>query len=85
MSIFKKLKDIVYEELGIGLVSTENIDSIGQNYRFCKRCYKGYDVSPFASMLQNGESADSVIQVYGERYNLCPSCTFKLYKFLKMQ
>lgn len=53
-----------------------------QNYRYCKRCDKRYNTSPFESMLSNGERSDSVIEIYGQRYNLCPECTYNLWQFV---
>lgn len=52
------------------------------NYKKCDRCSKFYDVSPFACMLANGERADSKIEIYGEKYDLCPKCTYKIWKLL---
>ena len=52
------------------------------NYNFCRKCCKKYNTSPFACMLSNGERSDAEIEVYGEKYNLCPECTYKLWRFL---
>lgn len=54
-----------------------------KNYRKCDKCRKLYDISPFANMLGNGELAYSKIEVFGDRYDLCPKCTNDLHKFLK--
>ena len=52
------------------------------NYKFCSRCHNKYDTSPFRCMLANGERADAEIEVYGEKYNLCQECAYKLWQFL---
>lgn len=52
------------------------------NYKKCDRCGELYDVSPFACMLSNGERADSQIEIHGDKYDLCPKCTYKIWEFL---
>lgn len=56
-----------------------------KNYRKCDKCRKLYDISPFANMLGNGELAYSGVEVYGDRYDLCPKCMHELYEFLKRE
>ena len=51
-------------------------------YEKCRRCNEAYDVSPFACMRANGERSDATVEVYGDKYNLCPKCTSKLYDFI---
>ena len=48
----------------------------------CDLCGDIYDVTPFANMLGNGELAYTTIQVYENKYNLCPVCTYKLHNWL---
>lgn len=48
----------------------------------CDKCNKKYDVSPFVNMLGNGELAYSKISLYGDSYNLCPSCTKEIYSLI---
>lgn len=52
------------------------------NYKKCDRCDKLYNTSPFICMLSNGERADSQIEIHGDKYNLCPKCTYEILKFL---
>lgn len=51
-------------------------------YKKCDRCGKIFDVSPFACMLGNGERADASIEIHGDKYDLCPKCTYKIWEFL---
>lgn len=51
-------------------------------YKKCKRCNTTYDVSAFVCMTADGERSDSTIEIYGNEYDLCPKCTFELYKFI---
>lgn len=55
-----------------------------KNFRKCDKCGFVYDVSPFSNMLANGELAYSQIEIYGDKYDLCPECTDELWKLLKM-
>lgn len=51
-------------------------------YKKCDRCGEAYNVSPFHSMLGNGERADATIEIQGDVYDLCPKCTTKIYYFI---
>ena len=53
-----------------------------KNYARCDRCKKTFDKSPFACMCGDGERSDAEVEVYGAKYDLCPSCTWKLSQFL---
>jgi hypothetical protein len=53
------------------------------NAEKCDRCGTLYITEPFASMLANGERADSEIEIGGDKYKLCPTCTNKIYMFLQ--
>ena len=53
------------------------------NHKKCDLCHKFYDVSPFSNMMGNGVNAYSTIEVYGEKYDLCPYCTSQLEAWLK--
>ena len=48
----------------------------------CDRCNFGYKTGPFENMMGNGELSYTKINVYGDVYNLCPSCTSILYNWL---
>ena len=52
------------------------------NHKKCDRCSELYDTSSFACMLGNGERADAQIEIYGDKYDLCPKCTYETWKFL---
>ncbi len=52
------------------------------NYKKCDKCGELYDVSPFACMLGNGERADSKLEIYEYKYDLCPKCTYKIWEFV---
>lgn len=54
-----------------------------KNHRKCDKCRRLYDISPFANMLGNGELAYSRIEIYGDKYDLCPKCTDEVYRLLK--
>ena len=51
----------------------------------CTICKKLYNTSPFANMSGDGELLYSHINIYGTNYNLCPKCTWELYKFLEAE
>lgn len=51
-------------------------------YKKCNKCGEIYNGSPFACMLGNGEQADSQIEIYGDKYDLCPKCTHKIWEFI---
>lgn len=53
------------------------------NHRKCDKCGEIYDTSPFANILGNGEFAYSKIEIYGDKYDLCPKCTDGIYQILK--
>lgn len=53
------------------------------NHRKCDKCGRVYDTSPFACMCADGESSHSSIEIYGDRYDLCPKCTWEIYKLIK--
>ena len=55
------------------------------NSRKCDKCGIDYDTSPFANMLGNGENAYSRIEIYGDKYDLCPKCTYEIYWMIKMK
>lgn len=52
------------------------------NHRKCDKCGDLYDTSPFANMLGDGELAYSRIEIHGDKYDLCPKCTYEIYKLL---
>lgn len=51
-------------------------------YRKCDKCGIIYNTNAFANMLGNGELAYSQIEIYGDKYDLCPGCTREIYKLL---
>ena len=51
--------------------------------RKCDKCGELFDTSPFANMCADGESAYSSIEIYGDRYDLCPKCTHIIYNLIK--
>lgn len=54
--------------------------------RFLRKCDKRgelFDTPPFANMCVDGELAYSSIEIYGDRYDLCPKCTWKIYKSIR--
>lgn len=51
-------------------------------HRKCDKCGELFDTSPFANMRDDGESAYSSIEIYGDRYDLCPKCTWEIYKLI---
>lgn len=53
------------------------------NCRKCNKCGVVYDISSFSNMLGNGELAYSKIEIYGDKYDLCPKCTEEIYKIIK--
>lgn len=53
------------------------------NHKKCDLCHKTYEVSPFANMNANGTYAYTTIEVYDEKYDLCPYCTSQLEAWLK--
>ena len=53
------------------------------NYRKCDKCGELFDTSPFSNMCADGESAYSSIEIYGDRYDLCPKCTHRIYNWIK--
>lgn len=54
-----------------------------KNHRKCDKCGELYDTSPFANMCADGELAYSSIEIYGDRYDLCPKCTCEIYQLIK--
>lgn len=54
-----------------------------KNMKKCDKCGDVYDVSPFANMTGNGELAYSKIEIYGDKYDLCPKCTYKIYDWVR--
>lgn len=52
-------------------------------FRKCDKCGMVYDTSPFTNMLGNGELDYSQIEIYGDKYDLCPGCTSKLWESTK--
>lgn len=52
--------------------------------RKCDKCRELFDTSPFANMCADGEAAYSSIEIYGDRYDLCPKCTYEIYKSIKL-
>ena len=50
--------------------------------QICYKCHSSYDTGPFENMMGNGELAYSEINLYGDKYNLCPSCTKEIYVWL---
>ena len=54
-----------------------------KDHKKCDRCGTIYNTAPFANMLGNGERADSQIEINGDKYDLCPTCTNKIYMFLQ--
>lgn len=51
-------------------------------YETCSKCGTAYDISPFSNMCADGESAYSEIEIYGDKYNLCPRCTYEIYSLI---
>lgn len=53
------------------------------NHEKCDKCGVIFDTSPFANMCGNGENAYSRIELYGDKYDLCPRCTHEIYQMIK--
>lgn len=54
-----------------------------RNRRKCDKCGESFDTSPFVNMCADGELTYSSIEIYGDRYDLCPKCTCEIYGFIK--
>lgn len=53
------------------------------SYKRCDKCGEFYEVSPFHNMLANGELAYSQIELYGDKFCLCPKCTNEIYRLIR--
>lgn len=51
-------------------------------YKNCSRCNSLYGTGDLGEELMFGEPADSCVEIYDTKYNLCPDCTRQLHSFL---
>lgn len=52
------------------------------NHIKCDKCDSLFDISPFANMLGNRESAYLRLEIYGDKYDLCPKCTKEIHNLI---
>lgn len=51
--------------------------------RKCDKCGNIFSTAPFENMCADGESTYSSIEIYGDRYDLCPKCTWEIHNLIK--
>ena len=60
-----------------------NSCNIVTNSTTCDKCGDVYNTEPFANMDADGELTYSSFHIYGNKYNLCPTCTSKLDNWIR--
>ena len=52
-------------------------------HKKCDKCGTVYSTDSFANMYGDGTTAYSEVEIYGDIYHLCPTCTSAVYKLLQ--
>lgn len=50
--------------------------------RYCSACGKFYDDKGFGAINGGGENIVSSIEIYDNKYYLCPECTHQVYNLI---